>query len=374
MRLERIAIVPAPSTAVAQFGVVTAVYGNTMVVSALNIGISDETECFVYFYQRNNGGTWELKQTVAATDVTDKTGVIAFGTSLAIYENYVVIGQSNTNTDPGEVHIFIRGNDGTWTFKETLTGDDNDDKYGAACSIYGNNLLVGAYQGTNAAAAQTGAAYWYCRGNDGTFKRVYKRLGEDNTSQYGGRNVSLSGNYAAVSANALDTPGRTASGRIYLYTRDNNGDWEEVGTDDGTANNMFFGISGVNVYKNFVVTSSNQAGGGAGILVTGNRNNSGEWKRAHVIEGSSGAEALGGASGLYGNFVYSITGQDPADNNNCLLTLYNRDSEGNLEVIGTATFPTTAATINPWGSDIHGNYIVVGAEQDQEVFVYQYKN
>lgn len=376
MGLERIATIDAPDTSVSGFGGVTKIYGNTMVVASGGNGTPAQS--FVYVYQRSNDGTWNLKQTIRATDVTDKSGTgVLFGVNLDIYENYIVIGQGNqglTPAVPGEAHIFVRGNDGTWTLKQTLQGDDTSDQFGFGVSLSGNNLLVGALAGGAAGGAGNGAAYWYTRGNDGTYTRVYKRLAPSGTSQFGGINVSLSGNYASVGA-----PG-AGNGAIYFYYKGNDGNWTEISGIDGTADLVLSG--GYYMYKNFAVSGGSQGGGGDGSVGLFTRNNSGEWLLKNTVRGedSGGVQNLGSSFGIYGNFVYAISNQDPDDATSSLISLYSRNAEGNLDLVDSARVPQAATVNGTDSSDIYGNYIVLGGTLSPggagggQVFVYQYKN
>ena len=377
MGLERIATINEPSFVQpgdgGNFGRVVKMHGNTMVISGTDITATPAAQARVFFYQRGNDGTWSLKQTVLGSDLTDQAGAVQFGAQLAICENYVAIGQANNGTTlnvPGVVYIFVRGNDGTWTLKQTFTGDENNDQFGFGLSMSGNNLLIGAPSG---GGGQEGAVYFYVRGNDGVYSRLRKIIGPAASSEFGGISLGISGNFATIGASAFG-----GAGRIYFYTRDNNGDWEQIAFDDGTAASGL-GSVGVHNHGNYAIAAT-AAGGvnGAGYFRTYIRNNSGELRVTSEIDTPD--TTLGtGPVGIYGNFAYSLYPQDPDDNTNSLINFYVRDAEGNLTLKDTASVIAADSIADQNNSsDIYGTYIAVGGPAANTllgiVHVYQYKN
>lgn len=376
MGLERIARIDAPDTSEGSFGTATKLYGNTLIVSSYTSGITTLQQGYVYIYQRGNDGNWTLKQSIRGTDVCTlpATDVVNFGGQVDIYENYAAISSvpDGGSGDEGQVHILVRGNDAIWRLQQTLEGDSPDDNFGFGLSLSGNNLLVGAPAGENG----FGAAYWFVRGNDGIYNRVRKITGPANGSQFGGIALSISGNSAIVPAGGFN-----ATGRIYFYARDNNGDWEETATIDGTDQTPGLGGTGAYIYKNFAVAGTAQGNPGgltdAGAFVTFTRDNSGTWSVKDTIFGTVENQNLGNTVGLYGNYVTSISRINPEDTaNEAMFQLYRRNAEGNLDLlysegIDTATTPIIGGADT---SDIHGNYFALGCPDVSELLIYQNKN
>ena len=392
MVLERSAVIEPPSSAVTQFGRVTKLYGNYMVVCSgdvsspqLTNGGSNTFNEIVYFYQRSRVGVWELKQTFRAVDYTDLRSLptnnaglscrTGFGVNATIYKNYLAIGQWNqgtgwanggaTATQPGLVHIFVRNNDGIWVLSQTLTGDTPNGQFGITVSLSDDTLVVGENNGQNDAGVALGAAYWYTRDNDGIYQRVDKKFGENDASQYGGVNIGLSGNQAIVSAIDHTQDGRANAGKVYFYTRDNSGQWEETGSDAGSLIGERLGFGGSKIYKNYAIVGSSQAqntagDGAAGTVKIYVRNISGEWVIDSEIQGISAGDQLGSPVDLYGN--YFCMGSAAPGNDQSSIRFFKRNPVGGYDQSEVLLFNSTTDNVRGFDSlSMYGNYISVGA-------------
>ena len=146
------------------FGAVLARSGNTLFV-ATRAGS-------LHTYERS-GATWAFSGTLTAEDLVgldpqcDYNGYcgVDYGISLSADGDWLLVGQARTATDesrmrtrqrrdgesvplssPGTVYAFQRGPDGRWTERQRIESPAAapGDAFGAAVSVVGNRVLVGA--------------------------------------------------------------------------------------------------------------------------------------------------------------------------------------------------------------------------------------
>ena len=146
------------------FGAVLALSGNTLFV-ATRAGS-------LYTYERS-GATWAFSGTLTAEDLVgidpqcNFNGYcgVDYGISLSADRDWLLVGHSRTATDasrmrtrqrrdgesvplppPGTVYAFQRGPDGRWTEQQRIESPAAapGDAFGAAISVVGDRLLVGA--------------------------------------------------------------------------------------------------------------------------------------------------------------------------------------------------------------------------------------
>jgi len=147
-----------------------------------------------------------------------------FGVSVAISGNYAIVGANleddTSGTQSGKAYIF---NVTTGNLVHTLDnpnpyGTSANDYFGQSVAISGNNAIVGAYGEDEASASYSGKAYIF---NVTTGNLVHTL---DNPNAYGtaqsdqfGTAVAINGNYAIVSAHAEDDADGTESGKAYIF-------------------------------------------------------------------------------------------------------------------------------------------------------------
>jgi len=116
----------------------------------------------------DRNGSWILRATLTAPpeelDFFDQ-----FGSAVSIDANRVAIGASKDEgeggtNDAGAVYVFRMTTAGDWIFEQKLTAPDgsSSDRFGAAVSLSGRELICGA-PGNDAVGFASGAAYVYRR-------------------------------------------------------------------------------------------------------------------------------------------------------------------------------------------------------------------
>ena len=237
------------------FGGSIAVSGDTVVIGAFGSGAFDELSGgAAYVVQRNEGGAlnWgEVKKLTASdTEVYD-----AFGSSVAISGDTIVVGAHKEDTEgnqAGAAYVFERDEGGAdnWGEVKKLTASDaqSEDWFGRSVAVSGDTALVGAELedsgGTNA-----GAVYVFQRdeGGAGTWGETKKFIASD--AQAGdqfGVSVAFSGETVVVGAFVEDAGGADA-GAAYVFQRNEGGvdNWGEVKklTASDAQNGDLFGVS-----------------------------------------------------------------------------------------------------------------------------------
>jgi outer membrane protein assembly factor BamB len=204
------------------FGSSVAISGNYAIVSAYQEdeagGISSGK---AYIFDVTTG---VLLHTLDNPNAYDTTAYDAFGNSVSISGNYAIIGARNEDDAggpaSGKAYIFDVT---TGTLLRTLDNPNaystsQADYFGTSVSISGDYAIVGAYAEDDAGGTESGKAYIF----DVVTGSLLYTLDNPNTyltSAYDrfARRVTISGNYAIVSAYQEDEDGVFQSGKAYIY-------------------------------------------------------------------------------------------------------------------------------------------------------------
>ena len=218
-----------------QFGFSVSIEGDAAVVGANG---KSANQGAAYVFERNSGGVDNWGEVKKLTDSFGTTND-AFGASVSIDGDTVVVGASAKNSLQGAAFVFERNSGGadSWGQVQVLTASDGaaGDDFGLSVSVDRNTALLGA----PGKSSLTGAAYVFA-GICNNFAQVAEPIGSDtvNTDAYG-NSVSISGDTAVVGA-----PG---AGAAYVFERNTGGadGWGEVKklTASGGASSDFFGHS-----------------------------------------------------------------------------------------------------------------------------------
>jgi hypothetical protein len=185
---------------------------------------------------------WKQNQIFTAPDA--KPGD-AFGQSIALTENFLVIGAPRSDAlgnDAGAAYIYNREN-GSFRYQTKITARDGaaGDLFGISVAADGNTILVGADL-HDEKAENAGAVYVYVLEKN-KWKQEAKLMASDGgeTDIFGVR-VALSGNTALVSARRDDTEELGIdAGSAYIFVRDGSTWTQQVKltSPDGQADDRF---------------------------------------------------------------------------------------------------------------------------------------
>jgi len=205
-----------------RFGRSVGISGDTVVIGAIGEGSGGAA----YIYQRNHGGADNWGE-VAKVTGSDQTSSASFGGSIAISNDFMVVGASGQSASSGAAYLFGRNQGGadTWGQIAKLTASVAGTlQFGVAVGISGETVVTGAQNGDLAFVFernQGGADSWgeaaVLSASDGT-------AGD----QFGG-SVGISRDTVVVGAEWAENGG-TNRGAAYVYERNEGGadSWGEV--------------------------------------------------------------------------------------------------------------------------------------------------
>eukprot|EP01083_Nonionella_stella_P202539 739879_1 len=244
-----------------------------------------------------------------------------FGYSVALSNDYAVIGAYG-NSGSGCAYVFERNYLGHWNQTAKLLPHDGatDDFFGYSVAIFNNYAVIGAYNDDDK-GAQSGSAYIYERDSFGGWNRTAKLVPVDGAADDRfGRSVAVSTNYTAIGAHRDDGIGAN-SGSVYIFERDTEGQWSQTAklvADDEAADDNF-GVS-VAARNNYLVIGAPGDLYNSGSSYIFQRNESGQWNQTaklrpvdlttddqfgmhvaasddYIVIGSHGDDDKGGGSG-----------------------------------------------------------------------------
>lgn len=192
-----------------RFGFSVSISGNYAIIGAIN---SNSNEGAAYIFFRDNG-TWVQQSKLAVA------GSQGFAQSVSIAGDYVIIGDPfrtiGSDYGQGAAYIFTRTGS-NWTQQAQLISDtgEQDDNFGFAVSISGNNAVVGSPNENFNSAPMVGYTYVFVR--NGTQWNEQTRFYEPSNQQFSffGTTVTISDSTLVVGNQSL-----SSGQKVYVYTR-----------------------------------------------------------------------------------------------------------------------------------------------------------
>jgi hypothetical protein len=220
------------------FGISVAIYQNYSVIGARD----DDFERGSAYVFKHDVNSWIQEQKLLASD-----GEVGdwFGISVAIYGDFVFVGadadDNENGLNAGSVYVF-KHEGSTWILQDKLVASDGiaNDYFGRYVSIDENYAIIGAYYDDDIA----GSAYVFKRaGNEWTEEE--KLTASDRApGDYFGVSTSIEGDYAIIGAYREDNDNGIDAGSVYVFKRTSRGWLEETKllASDGISGDRF-GIS-----------------------------------------------------------------------------------------------------------------------------------
>ena len=210
------AILPSPDNAVG-FGCSVAISGDTAVVGAEGFGGPSMSRLgSAYVYVRSDGA-WTQQAELTASD-----GALgdAFGYSVSLSGDTVVIGAPGDASSAGSAYVFIRSG-GVWTQQAKLTasGGDPYDFFGGCVSLSGDTVVIGAPGVNFPSIIYTGAAYVFVRSGEDWTQQAELTASDGADDDNFGYSVSLSGETALIGSCSDDYASKTNAGSAYVFVR-----------------------------------------------------------------------------------------------------------------------------------------------------------
>ena len=180
--------------------------GNYFVVGADNDygnGSSGTRYGSAWVYNKDSSGSqWALQQELVPSDDSDGAGTKGYGYAVSIAtDSLIVVGADRYYNNTGAVYIFERAGS-TWTQTQRLVGQ------ASAASYFGKNVSMdGEYLAVSAPVMTTGTGIVYIYKNLGgtwTFQTSVQ-ASDASTGKYFGNGLALKGSQLLVSAYAANT-------------------------------------------------------------------------------------------------------------------------------------------------------------------------
>jgi hypothetical protein len=278
-----------------QFGFIVALSADGSIMLAQAQGI-------VYVY-RLDVSTYELAQTLTASDVAGTCQGSSFGGSVAIAGdgNTIFVGAPGCFSNRGALNIFALSN-GSYQYSQTVVASDghSGDNFGTVATDYaGDVLVVGAFghsSGTDPIHQYAGAAYVFTQ-NGSTYLQSAELTSPDGYSgdQFGG-SITMSSDGNVIMVGALYHPGILCSGTsistcqgyfgpgaAYVFT------WNGAAWVDTNGLAAYDGDNGDEFGESVALSSD----GGIALVGTATHNN---WAGSAYVYGPTGAPATTGVT------------------------------------------------------------------------------
>ncbi len=236
-----------------EFGYAVSLSGDTLAVGAPGTGGGDGS---VYIFTRE-GAVWSeddvltngdevievIKVAVAKVVVTEEiVEGDMFGSAVSLDGNTLAVGAPGYVDDMGAVYIFVR-EDGFWSEEDVLTAYDETDTwvfFGAAVSLQGGRLAVGAPLDDADSAEEAGSVYIYDWDEGDQVWVETTRLDAGSTAQIDdefGSTVALNGSDVAIGApydistaigiNGSDDNSGDGGGAVYIFNTGDGQNWTQ---------------------------------------------------------------------------------------------------------------------------------------------------
>ncbi len=202
----------------------------------------------VYLFERDGTGNWNQTTKLVASDVTAFDN---FGTSVAIFDDYIVIGamghDAHGKSNAGAAYLYKRDSaSGNWDYATKLQADDGaaDDYFGDSVAIFDNYIVIGAWQHDAHGKSGAGAAYIFKRDYDNDNWNQVDKLQAVNGSidDHFGCSVAIAGNRIIIGAYGYNSNDNIDAGTAYVFKRDTSGYWiqtQQLKATDSRENGRF---------------------------------------------------------------------------------------------------------------------------------------
>lgn len=300
-----------------------------------------------------------------------------YGTAVAIFNSYAVVGSPRENEASGNAYIYAKEQSGDWPFLQSLSAPDPNfgAEYGGATKITDTHLVIAAGRADVSGISRTGALYVY-ELNGSTWEYDSKLIASDFTygAMMGMNPTSLAIENTTIIAGAPGENGWMGSAYIFEKSGDS---WSQVQKlmNPTAQQNDVFGI-GVAIEGNIIVVGASEEDGtkGAAHIFT---KNGGVWEHVQKISASDGmAQAYFGASVAIANTRIVIGAYGDMGGIGATY-IFEVDDMGNWSETQKITASSSSSEANfGWNCIMRDEYLIVSAPhpyglEKGEVYVYE---
>jgi len=223
--IEKTRLLPADGDEHDRFGTSISLYEDYVLIGASDDDENGQLSGSAYMFMRN-GDTWTESAKLLPSDASDDA---RFGSSVALTENLALIGAPTDDTNvnsAGAVYVFLRQGS-TWTEQTKLVAADLSDgiMFGLSVSIHDTLAIIGAIG--NNALGHPGAAYVFRQEGMNWVQEDKLEASDGENSDGFGESVSIYEDYALIGARD-DLANGWLSGSAYVFRRQGKSWVEEV--------------------------------------------------------------------------------------------------------------------------------------------------
>lgn len=267
----------------------------------------------------------------------DGAGSDFYGGAVALHGDIAAVSALQNDagaTNSGAVYVYTRSGAGPWVFEAKLLPSDptGNKLFGTAVAVFGDRVLVGASQDSNAVGF-TGAAYLFRRQAPGAWVQEAKWIPSDGaSSDFFGSSVALGSDVAVVGSAADDDPG-SDSGSAYVFRKDAAGVWafrQKLRPLAGAAGDRFAGSVALDAGR-LLVGASQLSGTGAGYACVFAAQPDGSFTQEARLAASDGlgGDRFGHEVALAGDVaLMSAVGSDAAGTDSGSAYVFRRGAGG----------------------------------------------
>ena len=313
-------LLPVPGIELERFGTAVSIDGDTLVVGAPNYVPAPTGPGSVYVYNRDAQGNWTEYANLVVCDAACGDG---FGAAVSIDGDTIIVGApaaANSEID-GAAYIFTRNEQGDWSQQAKLVvSDPQFTKLGGSVALQGNTAVVGLISTTSP------DVFIFARDQNGNWSHE-STLSAPGTSSTNA--IAIQGDTIIVGAPffGIDDDKQTTIGAVYIFTRDENGNWvqqEQLLDPNPEMPFNFFGSSVAFDRNTLVVGSLVYEVSRAYIF---NRNEQGDWLMQQVLDpdGNSSSDNFGASVAIQGDTLVVGASHDTPSGSEHIFT---RDERG----------------------------------------------
>lgn len=197
-------------------------FGTAITIKGDFASISDMKSKSVYLYKYENG-SWNQKDSKQVLSAS-----ASFGYCIAINDNQVFVGDNgqDINSQPSVGKVYVFDYDPSTGLMSNMTSIIHSDwnmidLFGSSLAVYNNYLFVGAMNKENQNNINTGALYIFKKDNIGNWVQNLK-IAPNNGSNGDmfGSYISVSHDSIAISSIKYDQPNISDAGTVYVYKFD----------------------------------------------------------------------------------------------------------------------------------------------------------
>jgi hypothetical protein len=219
--VKLVSLIASGSSSSDYFGCAVSIYGNYAIVGAYGDQTHGAYTGCAYIFERNiSSNQWEEVSKLIADD---GDGGDRFGVSVAISENYAVVGAPRDDNEngycAGSAYIYQRDENG-WSQIKKITASDgtNFDWFGCSVDISGNNIVIGAWGNSSA----------YLFNNDNNEWKQLMKLEPSDKGNFFGYSVAICEDNIIIGDYGDDYNGNLSGCAYHFNKSDKTGLWEQV--------------------------------------------------------------------------------------------------------------------------------------------------